>query len=61
MSDAAANLSALYQELILEHNRRPRNYRVMEGAGHFAMSENPTAFLDGIRPLLHDTARTTAV
>ena len=36
-----ANLDALYQELILEHNRRPRNYRVMEGADRMVESHNP--------------------
>jgi nitrogen fixation protein NifU and related proteins len=36
-----ANLDALYQELILEHNRRPRNYRVMEGADRVVEGRNP--------------------
>jgi nitrogen fixation protein NifU and related proteins len=36
-----ANLEALYQELILEHNRRPRNYRVMDGADRVVESHNP--------------------
>ena len=36
-----SNLDALYQELILEHNRRPRNYRVMEGADRVVESHNP--------------------
>jgi nitrogen fixation protein NifU and related proteins len=36
-----SNLDALYQELILEHNRRPRNYRVMEGADRMVESHNP--------------------
>lgn len=36
-----SNLDALYQELILEHNRRPRNYRVMEGANRVVESHNP--------------------
>lgn len=36
-----ANLDALYQEVILEHNRRPRNYRVMEGADRMVESHNP--------------------
>ena len=35
------NLDALYQELILEHNRRPRNYRAMEGADRVVESHNP--------------------
>ena len=36
-----SNLDALYQELILEHNRRPRNYRVMEGANRVVEGHNP--------------------
>ena len=36
-----ANLDALYQELILEHNRRPRNYRAMEDANRVVESHNP--------------------
>jgi nitrogen fixation NifU-like protein len=36
-----SNLDALYQELILEHNRRPRNYRVMEGADRVVEGSNP--------------------
>jgi nitrogen fixation NifU-like protein len=36
-----SNLDALYQELILEHNRRPRNYRVMDGADRMVESHNP--------------------
>ena len=36
-----SNLDALYQEIILEHNRRPRNYRVMEGADRVVKGHNP--------------------
>ena len=36
-----SNLDALYQEIILEHNRRPRNYRVMEGADRVVEGRNP--------------------
>lgn len=36
-----SNLDALYQELILEHNRRPRNYRVMDDASRVVESHNP--------------------
>src|SRR3954469_1523138 len=36
-----SNLDALYQELILEHNRRPRNYGAMEGADRVVESHNP--------------------
>ena len=31
----------LYQNVILEHNRSPRNYRVMEGADRRAEGSNP--------------------
>jgi nitrogen fixation NifU-like protein len=36
-----ADLEALYQELILEHNRRPRNYRTIDGADRVVESHNP--------------------
>ena len=39
MADAA--LDALYQEVILDHNRRPRNYHAMEGATCSADGKNP--------------------
>jgi nitrogen fixation protein NifU and related proteins len=39
MSDA--ELRDLYQEVILDHNKRPRNYRVMENADHRADGHNP--------------------
>ena len=32
----------LYQELILDHGRRPRNRRVIADRSHFAHSENPS-------------------
>jgi len=35
------SLSELYQNVILEHNRSPRNYRVMEGANRRAEGNNP--------------------
>jgi nitrogen fixation NifU-like protein len=34
-------LEALYQEVILDHNRRPRNRRVLEGASVHADGYNP--------------------
>jgi nitrogen fixation NifU-like protein len=40
MSDAGS-LEALYQETILEHNRRPRNYRVLDDATGHAEGKNP--------------------
>jgi nitrogen fixation protein NifU and related proteins len=39
MSDA--ELRDLYQEVILDHNKRPRNFRVMAEANHHADGHNP--------------------
>ena len=36
-----SELSDLYQELILDHNRRPRNYGVLPDADHTAKGYNP--------------------
>jgi len=36
-----ANLRELYQELILEHSKKPRNYRVLEGASRTVEGFNP--------------------
>ena len=36
-----SDLSDLYQEVILDHNRSPRNFRRMEGASHRAEGFNP--------------------
>jgi nitrogen fixation protein NifU and related proteins len=36
-----SDLSDLYQEVILDHNRRPRNFRVLAGASHRAEGYNP--------------------
>ena len=36
-----SDLSDLYQEVILDHNRRPRNFRTIEGASHHAEGYNP--------------------
>lgn len=36
-----ARLSALYQELILDHNRAPQNYRSMENANRRVEGNNP--------------------
>src|SRR5688572_8490475 len=35
------NLEALYQEVILDHNRKPRNFREMENADHRIEGRNP--------------------
>ena len=37
----ASDLSDLYQEILLEHNRRPRNFRTIEDATHQADGFNP--------------------
>ena len=36
-----SDLSDLYQETILDHNKRPRNFRTIEGASHHADGYNP--------------------
>lgn len=36
-----ADLDALYQELILEHNRKPRNFHAMEHASREVSGRNP--------------------
>jgi nitrogen fixation NifU-like protein len=36
-----SDLSDLYQEVILDHNRTPRNFRRLEGASHHAEGYNP--------------------
>jgi len=36
-----SDLSDLYQEVILDHNRRPRNFRVLADASHTAEGYNP--------------------
>lgn len=36
-----SDLSDLYQEVILDHNKRPRNFRAIDGASHHAEGYNP--------------------
>lgn len=36
-----SNLEALYQEVILDHNRKPRNFREMADADHKVEGRNP--------------------
>ena len=36
-----AGLSQLYQDLILDHNRSPRNYRILENANRRVDANNP--------------------
>jgi nitrogen fixation NifU-like protein len=57
-----SELSELYQEVILDHNRRPRNFRALEGAGRRAEGFNPlcgdrvTVYLDLKDDVLRDIA-----
>ena len=37
----SADLADLYQEMVLEHSKRPRNFRAMEGASSSAQGFNP--------------------
>ena len=41
LSDRSAEISALYQELILDHYRRPRNKGELEGATTSIVMKNP--------------------
>ena len=36
-----SDLQELYQSIILDHNRRPKNYGALEGASHRAAGRNP--------------------
>jgi nitrogen fixation NifU-like protein len=36
-----SGLNELYQEMILDHNKRPRNFRRIEQASHHAEGHNP--------------------
>lgn len=36
-----SNVNELYQEVILDHNRRPRNFRRIAAASHHAEGHNP--------------------
>jgi len=36
-----SDLSDLYQEIILDHNKRPRNFRKIDQPTHFAEGHNP--------------------
>src|SRR5690606_17967448 len=41
MRDMQDELRQLYQEVIFDHNRRPRNFHEMEHANHVAQGHNP--------------------
>ncbi len=47
-----SDLRELYQEVILDHNRQPRNFRVMPDANHHALGHNPLCG-DQIEVFLH--------
>jgi nitrogen fixation protein NifU and related proteins len=55
-----SELRDLYQELILEHSKKPRNFRVPEAANHKAEGFNPlcgdhfTVYLDVKDGAIHD-------
>src|SRR5215472_13630471 len=57
-----SELRDLYQEVILEHSKHPRNYRTMEAANHKAEGFNPlcgdhfTVYLDMKDGAIHDIA-----
>jgi nitrogen fixation NifU-like protein len=36
-----ADYNELYQQVILEHNKKPRNFKVLEGANRYALGKNP--------------------
>ena len=36
-----ADYKALYQEVILDHNRKPRNFGTIDPASHHAVGHNP--------------------
>lgn len=59
MADAA--LDALYQEIILDHNRRPRNFHALPGATCTAEGKNPNCGDQLTVWLRLDADRVTAV
>jgi len=38
---SSADLRDLYQQVIMDHNKKPRNFREMTDANHFAHGNNP--------------------
>lgn len=36
-----SDYSELYQQVILEHNKKPRNFKVLENANQYAVGKNP--------------------
>ncbi len=57
-----SDLRELYQEVILDHNKRPRNFRVIDPASHRAEGFNPlcgdrlTVFVDVADGTIRDLA-----
>jgi len=41
MSDSGIDLRELYQDIILDHGRHPRNFRALEHPTHLARGHNP--------------------
>ena len=41
MTQAGPPASDLYQQVILEHNQKPRNFKVLETANAYALGKNP--------------------
>ena len=41
-----SELSELYQQVILDHNKKPRNFRKLENANHTADGYNPSAAIN---------------
>lgn len=58
----SSDLNELYQQLILDHNKSPRNYRSMEAATHHAEGYNPlcgdhfTVFVEMDGDLIRDVS-----
>jgi nitrogen fixation protein NifU and related proteins len=57
-----SDLRELYQEVILDHSKKPRNFRVIEGAAHQANGHNPlcgdraTVYVDVDGDVLRDVS-----
>jgi nitrogen fixation NifU-like protein len=57
-----SDLRELYQEVILDHNKRPRNYRALDPASHEAKGHNPlcgdrvTVYLNVADDVIEDIA-----
>lgn len=62
MSDTHGNLRELYQEVIFDHNRQPRNFHPMPEADHHADGHNPlcgdqlTVFLRIVDGVIEDAS-----